>query len=83
MIIGDPGSGIELQPGWQHKKTYYHGISTDRRGAATNIAASAEKVRSGKEADAELEEIEVIEIDSEEASQPPKVNPHSHTNKET
>ena len=48
-----------------------------------NIASSAEKVRSEKEADAEAEQIEVMEIDSEEAPQPPKVNPHSRTDMET
>ena len=83
VIIGDPGSGIELQPGWQRKKTYYHGISIDQREAATNIATSAEKLRSEKEADAESEQMEVMEIDSEEAPQPPKVNPHSRMDMET
>lgn len=81
VVIGDPSEGIPPEEGWLRKKTYYHQIGDQSREAATQLDNHRGNVRSRSEAETDI--IEVMEIDFEEAPQPPEVNRQKRADKET
>ena len=75
IIIGTPRGDIPREPGWVRKETHYHGARpAEASGQEAAVAEQQQTPRSeidGSSADPHYFELQAMEIDSQEASQPP------------